>query len=131
MIDYIRSNLEEIPLRQLSDIIHGIAFVYHFQRRSVEACAKDLLADLNGENLLKAWTGDKRQQPDEGRETRAKQPRPGRHPNELLNGEGRIMDIRKLIELNKARLDFLSSQQGRNGEDNVDPLNQVDWVQIS
>ena len=76
----------------------------------MEASAKDLLADLNGENLLKAWIGDKKPQPDDGRGTRAKQARPGARPSELLHGAGRIMDVRKLIELNRARLDFLSSQ---------------------
>ena len=28
LIDYVRSNLEKIPLRQLSDILYGIAFVH-------------------------------------------------------------------------------------------------------
>ena len=74
--------------------------------------AKDLLADINGDNLLKAWLGEKRMQNDDGRETRAKQSRHGvKHPNEYLKGEGRIMDVRKLIDFNRARLDFLSSQQ--------------------
>ena len=30
LIEYVRDNLETIPLRQLSDIIHGIAFVHQF-----------------------------------------------------------------------------------------------------
>ncbi len=60
MIDYVRNNLETIPLRQLSDIIHGIAFVYHYQKSSLEISAKDLLADINGDNLLKAWIGEQR-----------------------------------------------------------------------
>ena len=32
IIDYIRNNLDEIKLRELSGIIYGVAFVYHFQK---------------------------------------------------------------------------------------------------
>ena len=83
---------------------------------------KDLLADINGESLLKAWIGEKRNRDDEGRETRVRQSRHGaKHAHDLFKGEGRIMDINKLIELNRARLDFLSSQQKENDRMNDDP----------
>ena len=72
ILDYVRGKLERIPIKDLAQIVYGIGFVYIFQKQNLEASAKDLLADINGENLLKAWIGEKRQQNDDGKETRVK-----------------------------------------------------------
>ena len=55
-----------------------------------------------------------------------------RHPNDLLQGEGRIMDVRKLIDFTKARLDFLSSQQDKRclmDQNLFDPQNEINDLQ--
>ena len=48
----MREKLEEIKFSELPDILKGIAFVFFFQRGSLEASTKQLLADINGDNLF-------------------------------------------------------------------------------
>ena len=49
IIKYIRTNLDEISVRNLAFIIRGLAFVFSEQRKKLETAGIDLLKEVRGD----------------------------------------------------------------------------------